>query len=637
MIKCEDKVWKVLCSRRWPNSSLDPSFLEPLGGHRALCRLRRSTLLLPWSSTEEPEPLPPPQLKPEEFIILVDVSVNGENLYSGLHPGESLIDDFLEDGSFSVSLDEPCILGFHEREISYHLKMHLIRLVDEDQNCCCCIYDRTLRYTNLHCPYIYFGPNGWYDAGLSFRQTATATEITRRLNSPHSFRFSFHVNLYFYSQDGGKVAYTGLEIFARLGGQPGYDWAEFDSGISEESEVTILHILEQLQGTRFDSTSDEVNGATAWHCGDEPTTRQPIPRQASKHPRITHAGEQEEARKQTEWLASIITPLVQNGCIEEKELGRLERTCKRIKCEDEVWKVLCFHRWYNSSSLDPCFIERHGGYRALCRFRKTSSLLPIEKPKPLTPPQLKPEEFGILIDVSINEENVYSCFHPGTELVNDFLKEGCFSVSLDHPYILGNARCWFGEYNYECGCEEDCKFDPEEFRHSVKMYLIRWEPVREGCCIYDTTTEAPDWDHCEGIDMDMGEDGLYDWKNSTEERLSFSPNWDGLSFRQTATAAEITRRLNNPYSFRFSFCVDLHAKIVKPGKKLAITGLEIKTAVCGDDGDTDCGAYSATWGVFDSQKSEDSGIRMLHILEHLQSIRFDSSSSTSDESEDGTD
>lgn len=311
-----------------------------------------------------------------------------------------------------------------------------------------------------------------------------------------------------------------------------------------------------------------------------------------------------ESQDNAQALSSVIPHLVQNGWIGASSLCSLLQVSPTVKCDDELWKLLCCEKWPNSVKLDESVVLSLGGYRSLFRHRM-ATMLPAKEPKAALPmPKLKKEKFGILLDVSVAGESACSEFIDGDYFSDDMQENGKTSYYAEEKYVLGNAHCWMSGSG-GCSCKPRCRFDAM-MDYRVCMHFIRTDTTKTSC-IYDA--DIADWDDKVSFDM-IGDpkDRLYDWRGDGAWATFHCTAEPSLQLRQTAIGAEIQRRLKKHFRFIFS----LYVEVIAPGEKMGIVGYQIEAALVDDEND-----YQ---GNFDAELEKKTGVTLLHVLDQLQCL-----------------
>lgn len=284
----DDEAWKTLTILKFPNTdNTPPCFVRAMGGFKMLYRHR----IAPPRKEDKRKlpPMPPPNLKNDAFMFLVDITVGGESAFSDSFTGNEM-DSLVQNGSSSFQILEPFPVGkaqcWLQRQgcscgkckfdrFQYDARVHFLRIDNADaedrrHHVQCCVYSpsekgwshsmkaksigngkydwKTASYEWLKCYETYFPPGR---EGLVLQRTSRADQIERRLCGKVCFRFSIRLSVV---EPGDTIAVTGFNIQAVYRGHGQEDWNVFDKTVARKTGVSLLHVLEQLEGSDGDPT-----------------------------------------------------------------------------------------------------------------------------------------------------------------------------------------------------------------------------------------------------------------------------------------------------------------------------------------------------------------------------------------------
>lgn len=397
----------------------------------------------------------------------------------------------------------------------------------------------------------------------------------------------------------------GQTIYKKFGNY-GCFWGEVKGiNYNPEEDVHYYYVV-YSDGDHEEMWHDDVeNGmAAAKENKDKYATKSP-----AKKP------EQKPTKPIVPRLSSVVQTLTQNDWLSAKDLCRLEGTSNEYaRVVEGSWRALCSLTWPNWGTGKQAFvvIEKLGGYKKFYRNRKSSYCAQETFSSPMPPPKLRPQNFGLLIDLTVQGKTPLSYLLPGKRLA-PLLHDGTAAFALNKPFVVSTARCWMNR-RIECNCIVPCARGQADV--AAKIHLLR-ESRGTGttCCIYDpphgrsnVTIDAPS--------IGNPENGVYDWKHEKIgawqrlrkfwERAEFPT---GLAFQPTTAAAEIRMRLGYQV---ISFSFSIRFSIIAPGDKVAITDIRISAMV---------GEYRGEVMVgYDKEKAKETGVSILQILEQLQGI-----------------
>lgn len=271
-----NNVWKELCCHRWRNTRpINPGLILMIGGYKVFYRQRLASLVPCNTYT----PLPPLKIKPEHAGLLVDVSVRGKSVVSDLYSGEELFNALTKNGIVPVGLNKPHVVGkkqcwFHPRGCQcannnskcnfnrheYDARVHFISFSNFGTSCC--VYEPSQKEFTMESPLIENVPDEenftWIDCGrslngqrpyrrgLTLRNNPESAEIERRLRAEVCFFFSIRLGVF-----GDDIVINGFQIDVLYckHDEGSTRWSRFDEQFSQETGVTLIHVLEQIQGS----------------------------------------------------------------------------------------------------------------------------------------------------------------------------------------------------------------------------------------------------------------------------------------------------------------------------------------------------------------------------------------------------
>lgn len=278
--------WETLCCSRFPNSSRIPeTFLRSFGGFKMLYRHRISTIgNLHEDDLSMLPPLPPPRINEDQVMLLVDISVAGESAFSDYFTGKDLT-RLLEEGSVAFALTKPfpvgkatcwfdedeCVCGkCHINYYEYDARIHFLRKNNNGSLTSCCVYQPSYKEWSrsldgehigngkyvlkedsdteewLGCSETFFGSDiDERIEGLAIKKTKNGARVEQRLRGTVCFRVNIRLSL---EAPGDKISISGfaIEIVRREHGED--EWEVYDDSVEEETGVSIMHVLEVLEG-----------------------------------------------------------------------------------------------------------------------------------------------------------------------------------------------------------------------------------------------------------------------------------------------------------------------------------------------------------------------------------------------------
>ena len=265
---CTEEVWEALCLRRWPNTRrLKSCLLEKTGGYRGWYQLRATAVAQP----PQPLPLPPPKHKAEDFFFLIDIKAGGRTVMSKVHSGQVNLGLDQDD---SITVRDGCalhrnalgaggcqyVLG-ETKEIleassfiseAFTIDVQLF-INDESSPRVCQIMmvgEYEARFTQAQVlkkhqktsdfifPHLTFRP-GNTSRSCQFRSSLMGSAIQQRLGQ--DFRLKVYPVARFID-DRKKIVVDSIQYDFLVGN------SHFNKSLQEQKGVSILHILEELEG-----------------------------------------------------------------------------------------------------------------------------------------------------------------------------------------------------------------------------------------------------------------------------------------------------------------------------------------------------------------------------------------------------
>jgi len=156
---------------------------------------------------------------------------------------------------------------------------------------------------------------------------------------------------------------------------------------------------------------------------------------------------------------------------------------------DLLWKLLCCHRWQNSSAIPQCIME-HRGYEWFFRRRMMTN---VDRPLlHLDTPTISAETLILLISIfNSKEQEIVSISLTGKEL-ETLLQTGEMNISLLDPVLLG-----FHPIRKEDGMVEFDTFCTDFIHWKAAMHLLRTDRCQ--CATVHETRDCSwgEYDYCE--------------------------------------------------------------------------------------------------------------------------------------------
>ena len=266
---CSEEVWEALCLRRWPNTiHFNRKTMGRLGGYRGLYKRRISKPPLREKSPPE-EQLPPPTLKKKDLVFFVDIWANGKPVISTALPGDHIgigKEDSTIERKGGVGLIDQKTVGNIEYELG---TMNEIQNADEfvsDQFTVEVQMVTPSRTCAVVTPNVHF----WFDRrGVmrdcennessvlpiydgNVRDISTCRLRSTLLGSAIKQRLGGEVSLLVYPiarliDKRRKLVVDSLEFVLYVGE------AKFDKQVRDETGVSSLHVLENLEGSPISS------------------------------------------------------------------------------------------------------------------------------------------------------------------------------------------------------------------------------------------------------------------------------------------------------------------------------------------------------------------------------------------------
>jgi hypothetical protein len=284
-------AWAPLCIHMWPNTASVPkAVISRQGGFRAFFKHRYYSATQPVFG--KPSKLAPPSVTANDLMLLIDFQKKGKSLYSTSITGDELL-PLLKNGEMRhVTKESAVVLGDVEQrgeagidgEIDfgpvgyngedYDVSIQLVRLNDSHT---CCLFSPTIRWPDFEPPsapllknyghqklvdlknqrfgYLDFG-DGVYDKkkGLPLRSSDAAGAIRCRFNDP----FGFKITPKLYIAPGKELSGMGekqhalvIEVICfeiEAVKYVGEDFLEAETFDSEKEDVSLLHLLAEVQG-----------------------------------------------------------------------------------------------------------------------------------------------------------------------------------------------------------------------------------------------------------------------------------------------------------------------------------------------------------------------------------------------------
>ena len=262
---CTDEVWEALCLRRWPNTKkLKCHLLQMTGGHRGWYQLRATAVAQPR------EALPPPKHKAEDFYFFIDVKAGGRTVMSKVHSGQKNLGLDQDD---SITVRDGCtvhrnalgaggcqyVLG-ETKEIlgassfiSEAFTIDVQLLINDKSPRVCQIMmagEYEARFTQARVlkankntskfivPRLTFRPRNT-SRSCQLRSSLMGSAIQQRLGQ--DFRLKVYPVARFID-DRKKIVVDSIQYDFLVGN------SHFNKSLQEQKGVSILHILEELEG-----------------------------------------------------------------------------------------------------------------------------------------------------------------------------------------------------------------------------------------------------------------------------------------------------------------------------------------------------------------------------------------------------
>ena len=263
---CTDEVWEALCLRKWPNTKhLKRRLLERTGGYRRWYQLRAT------AATQPREPLPQPKLKPRVFFFLIDVKAGGRTVMSTVHSGQKHL-KLDQDDSFAVKNGcvihrnalgvSGCQYVLGETEsilgasafISEAFTIDVQLLISDESSRVCQImkagqYEARFRkkwmvrahknQSEFITPRLTFRPMNNIPRSCKLRSSLMGSAIQQRLGEDFTLKVYPVAR---FVDDRKKIVVDSIQYEFFVGN------SLFNKEIQDQKGVSILHILEELEG-----------------------------------------------------------------------------------------------------------------------------------------------------------------------------------------------------------------------------------------------------------------------------------------------------------------------------------------------------------------------------------------------------
>ena len=262
-----EEVWEALCLRSWPSiDGLCREFIQSRGGYRTWYKLRASRPPQRDSSYAE-EPLPSPSLRATDIEFLVDIKVGDDTIISSIDNGDDM--GICVENSILSRLGrvakERLARGTTGEPFQYDLGDTKVILNTDDFESKVLTAEVQM-VTDTHTCKIMMPNNRFYFDRQSVKESQDGKKkiypVSERVGiPPHPIRssllgsaiqqrlgkpFSLQVKpIARFTDDGKKVVVDSLSFKFKVGE------SLFNKEIQDKTGVSILHVLEQLEGFPF--------------------------------------------------------------------------------------------------------------------------------------------------------------------------------------------------------------------------------------------------------------------------------------------------------------------------------------------------------------------------------------------------